>query len=289
MKGFYQENNFKKKSFFSVVSIGIFIFVMILVSVHLYNPSTSSGIVRTFAYPFWLGGSRVSASVAFFFESLQSKKKLVEEKRSLIETIVNLRAMEFENKILKDENMDLKQMWGQRNFERMIIAPVLRRPPSTLYDTLIVDTRGNKDILEGMRVVADGRILIGEVSSVEGNVAVVRLFSTPGIETEIFIGTSTASVTAKGLGSGNFTAKLPREMGIVVGENITLPGISLPFSVVGSVDVRTTDPFEIIRFRIPVNINTLRWVEIVIDDTEVIDSVLKDSSISTSSLKSENL
>ncbi len=289
MKGFYRENNFKKKRLFSIASIGTFVFVTILVSAHLYDPSTFSGVARTFAYPFWSGENNVSASVSSFFLSLQSKRKLVEENRSLVETIENLRAMEFENKILREENTDLKRMWGQRNFERMILAPVLRRPSSTLYDTLIIDTRGNKEILEGKRVVADGRFVIGEISSVSGKVAVVSLFSTPGVETEVFIGTSTASVVAKGLGSGNFTVKLPRETGVVVGENITLPGVSLPFSIVESVDVRTTDPFEIIRFRIPVNINALKWVEVVTIDTEIVNHVLENSSASTSSIKSDSL
>jgi len=180
-------------------------------------------------------------------------------------------------------------MWGQRSFERMVLAPVLRRPPATLYDTLIVDVRGNEYVREGMRVVADGRFLIGKISSIDGSVAVVTLFSTPGVETEIFIGTSTAIVTAQGEGSGNLTARLPREVGVEIGESISISGVPFPFSSVASIDVRTTDPFEVVRFRVPVSINTLRWVEIVLDDSQVRDVVFDVSSTTASSTNSEEL
>jgi hypothetical protein len=57
---------------------------------------------------------------------------------------------------------------------------------------------------------------------------------------------------------------MPKGSNIAVGDSIILPSISPNiFATVGRIDSEVADSFETIAFRIPVNIDTLQWVEVV--------------------------
>ena len=248
MRGFYRQTKNRRFTFLSPAPVAVIVLVVILSLVHLFAPGFLGGTLRDLMHPLWVNKDTTESSLQIFLTAMQSKRALVERNSILEEELERVKSLQLQNQALREENSALRELWGNRKFESLVLASVLRRPPTTLYDTLLVDIGGNANVKEGNRVVVNGSIIIGTVSRVDRKVALITLFSTPGVLTEVFIGTSTASVTARGEGAGNFTIEVPRELGISVGETVSLLGsTAFPFGKVEFVVSTPTHPFEIIR------------------------------------------
>jgi len=269
-KNFYKQPKRKKSGTFKIISWVVFGIVVALFLVRLFIPGVLEGTLQTLAHPFWNSKNQTAESVGVFFQSLGGDQRLIQENEELLQKLEENKTLALRNRVLKEENQELLALNGRRKFKSLILAPILRRPPGTFYDTLIIDIGEDTGIAVGNRVVVDGSIVIGELSKVEGKVGTVVLFSAPGIETDVFIGTTTASVVAVGQGSGNFIVEVPRGLGIIEKDTLTLAGLpTLVFSEVDKVISNSTDPFEIVLFQNPVNINALRWVQVVTNNEEV--------------------
>lgn len=164
---------------------------------------------------------------------------------------------------LQSENDQLKSLLGRTvDKEQMILAAVLVRPPQTPYDSIIIDAGTNLGIIEGDIIYAKMNYAIGRVVSVSKKTSVITLFSSSGQKANVFIGTSTTSVTAEGRGGGNYYIKLPRNIEIAVGDPIVWPDIqTILLGTVEVVDTGNGDAYANIYFKSPVNINTLRYVQ----------------------------
>ena len=80
----------------------------------------------------------------------------------------------------------------------------------------------------------------------------------------MLIGETNISAEAIGRGAGNFIIKAPKEVAVTQGDIIRLPNLNPKFfGTVQDVEQTVTSTFQLILFRLPVNINNLRWVEIV--------------------------
>ena len=80
----------------------------------------------------------------------------------------------------------------------------------------------------------------------------------------VFVGDNNISVNAEGAGGGNFTANLPRDIGVNKGDIVTIPDMSANvFAIIEEIENNPTDPFVKILFKNPVNMNEIKWVWIV--------------------------
>jgi cell shape-determining protein MreC len=271
----YRQRDFnirKRRQMHPLVSVlsGALLVTFSLAAFHTFFPDVSQRLLRGVAAPIWEGERSVASSLAVHWKALSEKAELVTYTLALEERLREKRSIELQNRFLEAENQTLRELLNARVIDATVLAPVLRRPPATPYDTLLVDLPEGDGVAVGNRVLADHSVVIGELAGISGRVGSVSLYSSSGRETEVLIGTSTQSVIARGLGSGNFVAEVPREFAVAEGDRITLPGLSsFAFSTVSSVLREASDAFILVQFQSPVSLRELSWVEVITDDVEL--------------------
>jgi rod shape-determining protein MreC len=260
---FRQKNNFGssrngRKSPLILVCVVIFLIL-------IFTFSASRNFLLTLFSPLW----NVENSFITFFKSntilLESKESLIAQNNMLQQEVTQNQENTLFDTLLKSENDDLKNILNRKpQNQKQILAAVLEKPFLSPYDTLIVDAGSADGVSVNDKVLADGNDFIGYVSSVSAHSAKIVLYSSPGQQTQVLIGSSATEQTALGLGGGNFSVQLPKGANVAIGDPITLPSISANiFATVENIDTTQTDSFETVEFRSPVNIDELVWVEIL--------------------------
>lgn len=222
---------------------GVF-FVMLFVAVlYVLFPKLLPGIFTSVASPFWdfekdIRGGNITVSA--------------ELENSLISELLR-------------ENEELKSILGRTSSSTPILAYILKKPPFTAYDGLILDVGYDDGIDVGYKVYAVGDILLGEVTDTQSKTSKVKLYSSQGEKYDVSINDSageyTLTATALGRGGGTFEASLPRDIKVKEGDIITIPNLSP--SVFGIVKEVIADPartFSTVLFSQPVNIFEQKWV-----------------------------
>ncbi len=219
---------------------------------------------RELARPLWLLGEKVRGAASSLFSAVASKRSLAEENRALREALHAAESAVIERDLLAEENRLLKESLGRADSTGLVLAAVLARPSVSPYDTLVLDAGEEEGILGGSLVLAEGNIAIGTVGVVSKRTSVVSLFSTPGRETNVFLGPENVAAVAVGKGGGNFAVRLPRGVEIAEGDAVVLPGVSTRvFAVVEKVVADPADPFHTILFKNPLNFEQIRFVYVV--------------------------
>ncbi len=249
----------KKRSAFPFLVLVIFVVIVTLIA--FIFPSFFPAVFTKIASPFWKGEHALTGAAA---SVLVTKDELVAENANLKNEIETMKSQGLDAGLLQSENDELKAMLGRTTEKNLVLGVILHKPPVSPYDILVIDVGQKEGITKGDRVLASGNIVIGEVAEVNGEISKVKLYSSPGEKYDIVIGTNNIPATATGRGGGNFETVLPRELKIAVGDTVTIPSISpLIFGTVGTLLGDPARPFETILFKNPVNISTLKWVEVV--------------------------
>jgi cell shape-determining protein MreC len=142
-----------------------------------------------------------------------------------------------------------------------ILGAVLVRPPMAAYDEIIIDAGSDDGIMAGARVYAPGNVLIGTTTDVLSQTSKVTLFSSPGQQYPVLIGSSHIPATSVGRGGGQYEADVPQASKIDQGDIVSDSSLSdSAFGIVTTVLANPADPFETVLFAPPVNIYQLRWV-----------------------------
>lgn len=150
---------------------------------------------------------------------------------------------------------------AQKNQDIRILAAVLKHPPLSPYDELIIDIGHDYNLSTSSQVYASGDILIGHVVDVLNTTAKVKLFSSSNEKYEVLIGPNHTPATAIGRGGGQYEAQVSRETSVKEGDFVLNPSLNdKPFGIVSAVLQDPTQPFETVLFAPPVNIYQLRWV-----------------------------
>jgi cell shape-determining protein MreC len=166
----------------------------------------------------------------------------------------------FRAEQIMDENRELKMLLGRSDETNYTLAYVLARPALTPYDTMLIDAGSSKGVSVGDLVFGEASVVIGEVRDVfPGNSRAV-LFSSPGVETDVFLPDGGASGVARGRGHGNFVMRLPQDIAVGEGDAIMMPGDAMLLGFVSAVERLVGDVFQTVRFRTLVNVSTLTRV-----------------------------
>ena len=225
----------------------LMVMIVILVLFYLVFPRAFPTFFTTLIKPFWTAE-----------QGIRYGDTSIEELRKILAASETNTA---QNNALMQENADLKSLLGRSSLTRPLLATVLKRPPFSAYDTLILDVGKELKVEPGNRVYALGNIPIGEIAEVIDGTSKVRLYSSAGEKFQILIGPTHIEATATGRGGGYFEVSLPRDTKIKVGDNALIS--SLGNSFVGTVEgtaSEPSEPFSKILFRQPVNIYEMRWV-----------------------------
>jgi len=241
-------------------------FLVIFLIILILNIAPVRNLLFILGTPIWKLENKISSLNTGNFDYLKSKQNLIEENNKLKMLNVSVSSVLFMNDILKKENDDLKALLGRKNLsENTVIASVLVAPPSTPYDTLVLDVGTNDGVKIGNKIIADRNTYIGEVVEVNNTTCKVKLYSSPGEKIPVLLVNNSVHAEAEGFGGGNFEIKLPREVDVKENDPIVLPSISTNiFGVVEKIDIRDKDSFQTILFKNPVNLSELVWVEVVV-------------------------
>ena len=165
---------------------------------------------------------------------------------------------------LRDDNAQLKELLGRKaeNDDR-ILSVILARPPRIPYDSLIIDVGQDHDVQVGDLVYGEMDYLIGHIDAVYSQSSEVKLFSAPGEKIDVLLGSSTIPVVAEGRGGGNFYIKVPKNIVVAEGDEVTVPSLaSIVLGTAEKVESSDGDAFSYIYFKLPVSLNALHYVEI---------------------------
>jgi rod shape-determining protein MreC len=164
---------------------------------------------------------------------------------------------------LADENTQLKKAASVQSFTKTVIAKVISRPPQTLYDTLLLDAGSVSGISEGDFVVFNN-VALGSVVSVSPTSALVRLYSTPQVETDALLGNPRATAVAHGMGGGAYELELPKNVVVAANDSVIFPGSDiLILGFVVSANQKPSDATQTVFVRSPVSMSELDYVSVI--------------------------
>jgi len=224
----------------------------------------SGKIFTSIGTPIWKAENSLTNNVDSVGYLARTKASVFHENETLREENTNLALSMIDYKVLKSENEKLKELFGRVQQEGIfVLASILTRPNRSPYDTIIIDAGANVDITEGLRVYAGTDIPIGEISKIYDNSSLVMLYSNPGQITEGVLEGSNASVELLGRGGGNFEMTIPLDLASDNGMAVVLPGIKTEIiALIDAVISTPTDPVKKVILHSPVNIQSLKWVQI---------------------------
>ncbi|MFA6355331.1 MAG: rod shape-determining protein MreC [Candidatus Paceibacterota bacterium] len=234
--------------FLLLASLGVFTFI-------------SSGI-HFIGRPIW----KVENSIKNNFENIgyvvRTKTSVYKENENLLKENVDLKQAMIDYRILKNENVSLKELFGRvPNSDDMVLANILTRPNYSPYDTIILDIGNDIGIKIGDRVYGNVLTPIGEVSAIYKNTSLVTLYSNPGKVTEAIMEGSNTNVEIVGRGGGNFEMIIPIDLPFVKGASLLLPNIKSEIvAIIEDVISSPNDPVKKVLLSSPVNVQNLKWV-----------------------------
>lgn len=210
--------------------------------------------------------SMLGDQVAVTINALTPKSLLIHRIQKLEQEIQLLQETSLEHKAIAYDYQLLKQAVGYEPREMVTIpARVVGHPGRSLFNTMIIDKGTQDQIAVGDLVTTAGTLALGRVVRTTSQTAVVELFSNPSFEDNVFLQNQQGvMVPAKGKGSSNFEIHIPREITVQEGDLLVLPeNPLLVLGVVKSIKFDPRDPFQTILARVPVNVQSIGFVEVV--------------------------
>lgn len=194
---------------------------------------------------------------------LQSVQTLSIANKGLEQQVLLLTAENADRNILANENERLKSAFGANEKEKIVYATILRRPPFSLYDTLILDA-GSERGIQVNDVVVFGSVAIGTIVESGKGYGKAQLFSSAGNVFDGMLGGNIA-MQAKGLGGGAFESVIPLGASVSIGDAIILPAISSKiFGLVQKIEDKQAEGFKRVLFTLPINVNQINSVGVII-------------------------
>jgi len=238
--------------------------IIILILLYFFAPNLVNNALFAVAKPIWNAQDYVVEKYEKIYALFSEKQKLAKLNANLARELAEATTALQSAEVYKRENENLKSLLlGRDSGEKRILANIMAKPNHSLYDTLLLDVGTQNDIAIGDKVLA-GDFVLGTIREVYGNHSKATLLSSHGEISRVLIGETNISAEAIGRGAGNFIIKAPKEVAVTQGDIIRLPNLNPKFfGTVQDVEQTVTSTFQLILFRLPVNINNLRWVEIV--------------------------
>lgn len=246
--------------------IGTLVAVVLLATNYFTHGVVSASARSLFAslYDIRLPGARIAASVQHVFTSKQS---LIAEQEQLKARVQELEIYALNNIVLATENKELRELLGTATTTHTggVVSTVLSNGGVYPYGTIVVTNPQGGLLQEGQLVFGAQNILLGIVQTVDTTTSLVRLISAPSEETEVLIGADDriTAATLHGIGNGNMTAEIVRDADIRVGDPVVyVAQETAVIGVVGAIEAKPADAFQLVRVRTPYNLSTIRFVHI---------------------------
>ncbi len=171
-----------------------------------------------------------SATVPVF---VRSRTELLRYTQELEQEVASNQGIAATLSYITAENTELRNLLSASSSPQ-IVAGVLARPPYTPYDTMVLDKGSEDGIVEYAPVYHGKGIALGYVHAVFPHMSYVTLFSSPGVESTVYIFGANLFTTAYGEGGGVVHLSVPQGIPLTKGDAVVLP--SLHTGTLGIVD-----------------------------------------------------
>lgn len=176
------------------------------------------------------------------------------------------RELEVKNSLLESELTEFRRLneFFSDARPKGKIAMVLSQSPNIPFDSILIDLGGDDGFQIGSTATAYGGILLGEVSELGKKSSLVRLISSPGLETEAWLERLSLNVTLEGRGGYNLKLSLPKSVDVQIGDRVF--SNTNPPLLIGQIEKIYKEPslpLQDILLRLPLNIANLRYVELL--------------------------
>jgi cell shape-determining protein MreC len=186
-----------------------------------------------------------------------SKTDLEKENKELKEEINMLRVEVLSSEIVRSE---YRSLLAQDVSTEDRIAKVVFKPPFSSFDNLILSGDFNDGDLN--QKVFYENVVLGEIESINGSNATVRLYSAAGNKTPAKLPNG-VEFEVEGKGTGRYSITLPRDVEIEVGDPISYPHEKIV--LLGAVNIvapTEDDLFKTVLFNIPIDFADINYVRI---------------------------
>lgn len=253
----------RRRFIFALIVIGVVTFLLIFNnSVRVVLNHAIIAVTR----PLWIVEDNALVLGGDLFKFLRSHKGLVEENRLLEDEVFRLKSTVLANKLIIEEYDRLNALVGRSADEvPPVLGRVIVKPNRTPYDFVVIDVgnQTSRPVKVGDVARLEKNITVGRVVNVSGRSALVELFSSPDLKTQVLVGDKRLQAELLGRGGGNMLLELPRNSDIFTGDQVFLPtsGVEL-VGIVGEVISDVSEPTQKMLVVLPVNLFNLTWLEI---------------------------
>lgn len=247
-----QHYNFKKEKnyqWFRRSTIGFFVVLIICIIIVILRAPIITLFSKTI---------RATSSITTKADLIRENNKLQLENNQLRSDSVDL-------ELLKTDNTDLRtQMNYITNPSQYITGQIITRPHQDFFDAIMIDIGAESGITIGQQVAVGDSIIIGHVVSVFPYSARIDLYVGQSFTSEVRLKKSGINLPAQGSGNGNISLRVPRDIVVTDGDIITLPQYpNRALGIIKSITFDPRDPYQTVIARSPVNINELKFVQVI--------------------------
>lgn len=253
--------NKRKKTIRTALFFGVFLLLSVTGAL-----AWSAGLLNSIGKPIWRAEQAIINGAENASVLVRTKASVFRDNERLAEENSKLQNSMIDYQIIKTENEQLKELLGRiPEKSEFILSTILAKPNRSPYDTIVIDAGAISGIQVGQRVYANATIPIGEISKVYDKTSLVMLYSNPGQNTEVMLDGSNASASLVGRGGGNFEMIIPLELSANKGWAVLLPGTTTEVvAIIEEIISTPTDPIKRVLLRSPVNVQSIKWVQIKI-------------------------
>ncbi len=245
-----------KQNFFgrNVKALAVFLLIIIVVFIFSASNPLNSFVTNIFS-PLLKFGGHFYEIVFQVPQSFSDKNKILEENKTLLQQMENMRISLIDHEFIKSENDRLRQELGLRPAGKIIGAEVIAKYPQIPLDSLLIDRGATDSLNNGDLVLVGERVLIGKVAKVSKNMATVVLSSFPDVVSYVYVERTNEPLEIKGIGGGSMQARVPIDFDIAVGDKILLQSSRAYITaVVGAVEENHQSGFKNVLMSLPTNI-----------------------------------
>jgi cell shape-determining protein MreC len=225
-------------------------------------PKVVLGVVSVVVYPFEAMRVWVLESSDSLPRYLRERHELVKEMEVLKQRVAIAEGTENSLAKLQVENEQFRLLCDAVPEER-VIARVVGRPPELPYDIMMLDRGYDHGVVEQAPVFVGSDQVIGYVSRVYAETALVTLVTTAGFDSMAYIIGPNIYTYAEGMGGGMMRVEVPQGIPLSVGDTVMLPAIdSGVYGQIAEVVSSPTQPEQFGYVPLATNLQSMQYVSI---------------------------
>jgi cell shape-determining protein MreC len=194
-----------------------------------------------------------------------SRKNMAEYINEIENDMFSMRAkvLDYDRLVAENETLreTLRASSGTNNL--VVTTRILKRPPTSLYDTLIIDAGIENGVAIGQKVVAFSTVYVGDVVQVFSDTAVVRLATTQDVVRDVRAVRNGVVLEARGHNGAHVVIEMPRDIDVVEGDQLKDVITNKLSLVVYKITFDDREPFKTVYARSPINMRYLDWVQVI--------------------------